>query len=205
MGTIRIIAGKWRSRKITVPDGVRGLRPTPNMARETLFNWLAPVIKGAACLDLFAGSGALSFEALSRGAKHVVMVDCSRQVIKQLQTNLHKLQGQAEHVTATKNQGAHVTMACACIPQQLTHVADLALSSSISTFDIVFLDPPFHHNLLQPTAAALEEISILAMHALIYIETERQLDIAPLLPSNWTILRHKSLGAVSYYLITRNR
>src|SRR5436190_1935337 len=82
-GQIRIIGGKWRGRKLKVPD-VADLRPTPNRVRETVFNWLQPIIQGAYCLDLFAGSGALGFEALSRGAKHVVMIDQSAPVIKLL-------------------------------------------------------------------------------------------------------------------------
>src|SRR5579871_5913447 len=85
---IRIIGGKWRGRKLKVPD-IADLRPTPNRVRETLFNWLAPHIEGAHCLDLFAGSGALGFEALSRGAAFVVMIDQSAEVIQLLQTELN--------------------------------------------------------------------------------------------------------------------
>ena len=87
---LRIIAGDWRGRKLSFAD-VEGLRPTPDRVRETLFNWLAPMIRGARCLDLFAGSGALGLEALSRGAAQVVMLDQHPKVIKQLQSNLQAL------------------------------------------------------------------------------------------------------------------
>src|SRR5665213_2266264 len=86
-GLVRIIAGKWRGRRLKVPD-IKDLRPTPDRVRETLFNWLAPVLPGAYCLDLFAGSGVLGFEALSRGAAHAVMVDQSPDVVALLQEEL---------------------------------------------------------------------------------------------------------------------
>src|SRR5689334_13621175 len=120
-GNIRIIGGTWRGRKLLVPD-VPHLRPTPDRVRETLFNWLAPVLPGAHCLDAFAGSGALGFEALSRGAAQVVMVDESPVVIKHLQAQAVILKTtQAEIYRAN-------------VPQQLKKPA--------KPFDIVFLDPP---------------------------------------------------------------
>src|SRR3989338_6201010 len=125
---LRIIAGTWRGRKLTFPDTPE-LRPSPDRVRETLFNWLAPVIEGARCLDLFAGSGALGFEALSRGAHCVTFVDTSSEVISHLHTTLQQLSTTAEilKLNATK------PFTCKNKP-----------------FDIVFLDPPFHQNLLEP-------------------------------------------------------
>lgn len=193
MGSVRIIAGSLRGRRIVVPDVV-GLRPTPNAVRETLFNWLAPIIVDAVCLDLFVGSGALSFEALSRGAKRVVAFDCSKKSIKQLKENARLLAMEKD-----------LTIFQAKIPQQL----DLAIATTSyqPKFDVVFLDPPFHQNLVPSTCQRLVQLSsnFLAPRALIYIETEKNLDVVTLtsfLPSTWKVLRHKTLGQVNYYLLT---
>src|SRR5579862_5217747 len=118
-GAIRIIAGKWRGRKLKVPD-VKDLRPTPDRVRETLFNWLNPMIEGSYCLDLFAGSGALGFEALSRGAAHVTMVDQSSKVVELLQAEQKQLDANSAKIYMAK------------IPK--------ALHSVSRPFDIVFLD-----------------------------------------------------------------
>src|SRR5580698_5835812 len=145
-GWVRIIGGKWRGRRlpiIAVPD----LRPTPDRVRETLFNWLAPIMPAANCLDLFAGSGVLGFEALSRGAKHVVMVDQSPQIIQQLQTIA---------LTLKTND---LDIYCATVPEQL--------AESHTVFDVVFLDPPYQANLLRPTCDYLEEKGYLANPAYI--------------------------------------
>lgn len=203
MGQIRIIGGKWRGRKIAVLDDVAGLRPTPNMARETLFNWLAPVIDGAVCLDLFAGSGALSFEALSRGAGRVVAVDSARKVIKRLQENAALLLAPPVARTRVSEAGVHeesnaLTIFFAIIPGQLRIIPKLE-------FNIVFLDPPFNHNLVVPTLSGLEEAKLLVSDALVYIEVERQFDIDAALVklSGWEVLRRKTLGAVGYYLVKK--
>ena len=125
--TIRIISGKFRSRRLPFPDA-KGLRPTPDRVRETLFNWLQKDIHSAVCLDLFAGSGALGFEALSRGAARVVMVDSSPVVVKQLEENTRLL--------------------------DISDVAIIEKDVSVSwptfqeRFSVVFLDPPFKANLL---------------------------------------------------------
>jgi 16S rRNA (guanine966-N2)-methyltransferase len=241
MGLIRIIAGKWRGRKIKVFDGggssggsggsggggrcgggrgeggarnrsrvARGtiagaahsLRPTPNAVRETLFNWLAPVIHGARCLDLFAGSGALSFEALSRGAAYVAMFDSSRQAIKTLQENA-RLLGAGEE---------SVMIRFASMPQQLAAIPRFLAAVSSSTpvlpntplkFDIVFLDPPFNRGLLAPTLQQLAHPDLLADAALIYIEMEKGLNIKEILPPGWEMLRHKTLGVAAYCLVQR--
>jgi 16S rRNA (guanine966-N2)-methyltransferase len=182
-GQIRIIGGQWRGRKLKVPD-VPNLRPTPDRVRETLFNWLAPMIHGAVCLDPFAGSGALGFEALSRGAAHLVMVDQSLTVVELLQEEAAMLK--AENVEIYRGTA----------PQQLKKPAKL--------FDIVFLDPPFQENLLLPTCFYLEENHFLAVDARIYLESKASLEESEL-PVNWKIIKSKKAGQVAYHLVERMR
>src|SRR5205085_3095301 len=121
-GSVRIIAGKWRGRKLKVPD-IQDLRPTPDRVRETVFNWLAPYIQGSYCLDLFTGSGVLGFEALSRGASYVEMIDQSPEVVTLLQQEL--MQFEAENAR----------IFCKTVPHELPKADHM--------FDIVFLDPPY--------------------------------------------------------------
>lgn len=180
-GWVRIIGGTWRSRRLKVPDA-NDLRPTPNRVRETLFNWLAPVIEGAYCLDLFAGSGALGFEALSRGAEYVVMVDQSADVVKLLYDELTVFG--AENALIYK----------ARIPKQLR--------VAVRPFDIVFLDPPYEENLLLPCCHYLEEQGFLAESAYIYLEA-RQLIKDNELPSNWRLIKSQRAGQVAYHLARR--
>ena len=178
---LRIIGGQWRGRKLPFPN-VPGLRPTPDRVRETLFNWLAPVIRGARCLDLFAGSGALGLEALSRGAAQMVLVDSHSAVIKQLNANLQLLQSStAETIKAD---------------------AVSYLNTPASGFDIVFLDPPYQAELLPACIDRLEHAGWLTAHAWIYLEASSKSDL-PALPSNWTLYRSKSAGEVGYHLIER--
>jgi 16S rRNA (guanine966-N2)-methyltransferase len=178
-GEIRIIGGQWRGRKLAVPD-LPGLRPTPDRVRETLFNWLMPVIQGAHCLDAFAGSGALGFEALSRGAASVVMVDQSIKVAQLLQQELQHF----------KANNAEVYRAD--LPQQLKKPAHL--------FDIVFLDPPYQQNLLLPTCFFLQENKFLAQDAMIYLEAKDVISESDL-PSGWKIIKSKKAGQVMYGLV----
>jgi 16S rRNA (guanine966-N2)-methyltransferase len=180
-GHIRIIGGAYRGRKLKVVDEP-GLRPTPDRVRETVFNWLQPVIVGARCLDLFSGSGALGFEALSRGAASVVMVDKSAAVIDMLRTELVVL-GASNAVIYKAN-----------VPQQLKKPAQ--------PFDVVFIDPPFQENLLLPCCHYLEENSFLADNAYIYLES-KQIVTADRLPSNWQLLKSKKAGLVAYQLAVR--
>jgi len=178
---VRIIAGKWRSRKITfVP--IKGLRPTTDAVRETLFNWLAPYIQDANCLDLFAGSGCLGFEALSRGAKHVVMVDAATQVMAMLKHNAQELNCQA------------IDFYCAKIPQNINKIPT-------QSFDIVFLDPPFNSKLIGPVCEKLLNSNYLAKDALVYIEVEKDLNLPAIVPQSWQILRQKITGQIGCYLI----
>jgi 16S rRNA (guanine966-N2)-methyltransferase len=180
--TLRIIGGTWRGRKLHFPD-VDGLRPTPDRVRETLFNWLQPIITGAHCLDLFAGSGALGFEALSRGAASVVMIERDGTVVKQLRENIALL----------KTTNAQV------LQRDALEFLNSGRGDAMP-FDVVFLDPPYQQNLIEPCCAALERHGWLAAHAHLYIETERSL--TPLrLPASFTVMRDKAAGQVAYRLI----
>lgn len=181
---IRIIGGQWRSRKLSFPD-VPGLRPTPDRVRETLFNWLSPYIVGAHCLDLFAGSGALGFEALSRGAASVLMVDQSQPVIQQLRENALLLKSEQE-----------VQLHCGSVPNVQLSIAQ--------PYDIVFLDPPFQQNYLSACCQWLEQLNCLANNALIYIEAEAKLALPLPIPAHWEMLRQQRAGQVGYYLL-RNK
>lgn len=178
---VRIIAGKWRGRHLKVP-AVKQLRPTPDRVRETLFNWLAPVIEGARCLDLFTGSGALGFEALSRGAAYVVMVDQSQEVIDLLQSELALFAANNALIYRAK------------VPQELRLVT--------LPFDIVFLDPPYQANLLRPCCAYLEEQGFLAKSAYIYLEAQQVIKDNEL-PSNWRLIKSRQAGQVFYHLAQR--
>lgn len=180
-GYIRIIAGQWRGRRLKVPD-IKDLRPTPDRVRETLFNWLAPYIQGARCLDLFAGSGVLGFEALSRGALYVEMVDQSREVIILLQEELAQF--------AAENASIY----CATVPAQLRKAEQ--------PFDIVFLDPPYQANLLLPCCRYLEENGYLADSAYIYLEARETINESDL-PQNWRFIKSKKAGQVHYHLACR--
>jgi 16S rRNA (guanine966-N2)-methyltransferase len=172
---VRIIGGDWRSRVIRVPDSA-GLRPTPDRVRETLFNWLGQRLDGLACLDLFAGSGALGFEALSRGAADVVMVEQSRDVAKALRENAKSLNAAAAEIV---NADA------------LQYLRGPALS-----FDVVFLDPPFNQALLPAVLALLPPW--LAPDARVYAESE--LDFEP--SGEWKILKQSRAGQVKFQLMT---
>jgi 16S rRNA (guanine966-N2)-methyltransferase len=184
ISTLRIIGGKWRSRRINfVP--LKGVRPTTDATRETLFNWLAPVINEANCLDLFAGSGALGFEALSRGAKHVAMVDASMQVVATLIKNAQLLQAE------------NIDFYCAKIPQKLNKIPK-------QLFNIVFLDPPFYHDLIKSTCEILINSGYLATNAILYIEVEKELNLENIIPAPLKILRQKIKGQVGSYLLSYN-
>ncbi|MEN8204627.1 MAG: 16S rRNA (guanine(966)-N(2))-methyltransferase RsmD [Pseudomonadota bacterium] len=174
---VRIIAGCWRGRKLSFAP-VAGVRPTPDRVRETLFNWLNPVIRGARCLDLYAGSGALGIEAASRGASSVVLVDSDPQVVARLREQLKLLDASQVEVVQSSVEGW--------------------LSAPAEPFDIVFLDPPFRKNLLPDCIHALEHGGWLAADARVYIEAENSLQ--PELPENWELTRSKRAGQVGYHL-----
>ena len=181
---LRIIGGLWRGRKLSFPD-VDGLRPTGDRLRETLFNWLAPEIQGAHCLDVFAGSGALGLEALSRGAQTSLLLEKHAAAAQQLRANLQLLQAGNGRV------------------EQVDSLQWLSQQSPPHAFNIVFIDPPFAHDLWDKVAAALEDGNWLADDAVIYLEAPRD---APLqLPAHWQLHRDKQAGQVSYRLYQRRR
>lgn len=180
---LRIIAGEWRGRKLPF-IALEGLRPTPDSVRETLFNWLQNIIYGARCLDLYSGSGALGFEAISRGASEVVMLDNQNKVTRQLQENSQLL--------ACDKANIHCQNA-------LNYLENKALEP----FNIVFIDPPYNKNLVEPTCRLLEDNGWLAPDALIYLEVEKGLYQLPV-PNNWELLRSKKAGHVSYHLLQRH-
>ncbi len=180
-GVLRIIGGQWRGRKLRF-RAARGLRPTPDRVRETLFNWLAPSIHEARCLDLFAGSGALGLEALSRGAASVRFVDNNTASLARIEEHLASLD-------------------CARGNCQAGDALRL-LGKEASPFDIVFLDPPFEQGLLEPTAQALETGGWLAPEAFIYLEAGIR-EAPPNLPGNWQPHREKTMGDVRFSLFVR--
>jgi 16S rRNA (guanine966-N2)-methyltransferase len=179
-GRLRIVAGNWRGRLLDIAD-VEGLRPTSERIRETLFNWLAPRIHGARCLDLFAGTGALGIEALSRGASSVVFVERSSVAVKELRKNIDLLDA---GTTTVLQQDA----------------LDYLESGPMGHFDVVFLDPPFAADLLDKTCRLLAKKSLLAAEALVYLEQDRaksELD----LPEGWHVKKNKTAGNVRYMLV----
>ncbi|MFO8025122.1 16S rRNA (guanine(966)-N(2))-methyltransferase RsmD [Thiohalophilus sp.] len=176
----RIIGGQWRGRKLGFFPAP-GLRPTPDRVRETLFNWLAPVIDGARVLDLFAGSGALGFEAASRGASQVTLVDSHPRVISQLQQNIRLLQ--APGMTTCQSEALRY------------------LERPAEPCDIVFLDPPYQSRVLEACFIVLEA-SWLSREAWIYYEYDSHMP-SPALPANWQVSRSKQAGQVAYQLARR--
>ncbi len=182
LGQLRIIGGEWGSRRLTFPDAP-GLRPTPDRVRETLFNWLAPYIAGAKVLDVFTGSGALYFEALSRGASMGLALDSNAAAIASLRQNLNLL-------NCTTGQIAQA--------DALRHLE----TAAATPFDVVFLDPPFHQGLLASSCALLESRGWLAENAWIYTESENAPSTTGL-PGNWRLHREKKAGQVHYALWER--
>jgi 16S rRNA (guanine966-N2)-methyltransferase len=178
---IRIIGGSWRGRRFRFAD-VPDIRPTPDRVRETLFNWLGPRVGGARCLDLFAGSGALGLEALSRGAASVVLVEQNAAIAHALAALIAELRA---HGARLQHEDALRFLARAAEP-----------------FDIVFLDPPFASGLLSRSAALLEHNGWLAPHALVYVECSAR-EPVPTLPQNWRALKAKRAGEVGYHLYAR--
>ena len=183
-GRLRIVAGNWRSRLLDIAD-VNGLRPTGERVRETLFNWLAPTIEGAHCLDLFAGTGALGLEALSRGASGVVFVEKSAVAAKQLRTNIDLLEADGANVMPMSAE-------------------DFLSGEPERRFDVVFLDPPFALDAVEETCRLLADTGHLADNALVYIEDDRA-RVEPPLPEGWRELRNKTTGNVRYRLVQAGR
>lgn len=180
-GELRLIGGQWKRSRISFPL-LEGVRPTPSRVRETLFNWLAADIRGSYCLDMFAGSGALGFEALSRGAAHVWMVDKEPMVC----SNLRQISRQLEATDA-----------------DIIQADALSLDSFSSLIEpaptIIFCDPPFHRNLLPGLIVKLEQSGWILDGTQIYIETEASLKTLDV-PEEWSLHREKKAGDVIYRL-----
>jgi 16S rRNA (guanine966-N2)-methyltransferase len=178
---VRIGGGEWRSRLLSFPD-IPGLRPTPDRVRQTLFNWLGQELHGLHCLDLFSGTGVLGFEALSRGAASLVMVEKSLAAYKALQENKALLKTGAAHLF-------HMDAA-----QYLSRRPSLSPNPEVP-FDIVFLDPPYNQGLL---ASILPELKPhLSADSLVYAEAEYALENA----QEWQVLKHGKAGNVYYHLL----
>ncbi|SDB84218.1 16S rRNA (guanine(966)-N(2))-methyltransferase RsmD [Acinetobacter boissieri] len=170
---LRIIGGEWKRRQLSFAS-IDGLRPTPDRVRETLFNWLMWDIQNAKVLDVCTGSGALAFEALSRGAKHVSMIEPNLTQAKFLQQNMNLLR--AQNVCTL-----HV------------HTAQVALNKISGPFDLVFLDPPYSLNLWKSLAEQIEPM--LSEGALIYVEADRELNTLQL-PNSWVQKKHLKAGVI---------
>lgn len=175
-GQVRIIGGQWRGRKLAVPQS-ESLRPTPNRVRETLFNWLGQTLSDQTCLDLFSGSGALGFEAASRGAARVVMVEQAPKVVELLQQHAQTLGSKTTEIIQID--------------------AWQWLKSNTETFDIIFLDPPFHKNWVPELLPLLPPL--LKSHGVVYCET---MNGAPYL-AGWHVLKRNRAGQVHYELLAR--
>ena len=178
MNTLRIIGGEWRRRVLRFPDS-EGLRPTPDRVRETLFNWLGQDLTGLSCLDLFAGSGALGFEAASRGASRVVMVEQSPKVFAALEVNARVLDAEdrlqmvrADAVKFASSRGS----------------ADLR-------FDVLFLDPPYKMGWLERIAPCLP--LLMGEEGVIYVEAEHAVTAC----GDWETVRSGRAGQVYYHLM----
>jgi 16S rRNA (guanine966-N2)-methyltransferase len=177
MSEVRIIGGQWKRSKLPVPD-LPGLRPTSDRVRETLFNWLGQTLTGWRVLDAFAGSGALGFEAASRGADAVVMVEREAVLVDGLRASQKRLQATA--IAIHRANALNWMTACA------------------ERFDLIFLDPPFADDLFDRALAAA--VPLLAEEGLIYVESPRE--IAP--PTGFTTWRQGRAGAVHYQLLRRD-
>ncbi len=182
-GELRIIGGSWRGRKLRFP-ALPGLRPSPNRVRETLFNWLQPELAGANCLDLFAGSGALGLEALSRGAGGCWFVELARAASQQIEQHLATLRCDTGRVVAA--DALHWLESAPPTPR----------------FHLVFLDPPFRQGLVADCCARLERSGRLSGNALIYVESAAD-EGQPEVPANWSLHRDKQAGQVAYRLFRR--
>jgi 16S rRNA (guanine966-N2)-methyltransferase len=176
---VRIIGGAWRGRKLRFPSGVPGLRPTPDRVRETLFNWLREDVAGARALDLYAGSGALGFEALSRGAREVLFVDRDVRVCRHLVESLARFGSRAGVVRCTDAQAL--------------------LRAGGEPFDLIFLDPPFEADALPALLKLIDAGGWLRPDGLVYLEGPESQG-APSLPEGWTLHRSRRAGEVGYHL-----
>lgn len=179
ISSVRLIGGKWRGKRISFPD-LPTIRPTPDRIRETLFNWLGADIYQSHCLDLFAGSGALGFEALSRGASQVTFVDNDQQVIRHLTQQALALGGRQY---------------CDFIKQN----ACVKFIPPMANYNVVFMDPPYYQHMLEGCCQLLADGGYLNNGAFIYIEAEAQLEFLPV-PASWVCCHQKHTKTIGYYL-----
>jgi 16S rRNA (guanine966-N2)-methyltransferase len=189
--SVRIIGGSWRGRRVSFAD-LPGLRPTPDRVRETLYNWLQHVIVGTRCLDLFAGSGALGLEALSRGATGVVFVEQAQAAARGLVAELARLGGAPK--ARVVEMGA----------SRFLRTAGEAHGHPYGgPFDIVFMDPPFGQEALADYIPLLDAGGWIKSGGLVYLESEKSAG-APAVPAHWELLKSKSAGEVGYHLARVN-
>lgn len=184
MGKVRIIGGRWRGRKLEFPDKMN-LRPTHDRIRETLFNWLMQDIAGATCLDLFAGSGALGFEALSRGAEKVYFVEKDSETYAALKKNAEKFDKESAEII----------------------FADLEKNPPTfekKIFDIVFLDPPYNSSLIISSLNWLLEKDVLKSNACLYLEMPKT-DSPLIFEGNFRVLKSGATSRIQYYLLSNSR
>ena len=193
---LRIIGGEWRGRKLDFPD-LPGLRPTTDRVRETLFNWLQAEVYNARCLDLFAGSGALGLESLSRGASSVTFVDDGRKSIDAIKLNIAKLK--PDLLSANRAHYLQTDALRFLKDWKEREREDEKKGKSENQFDIIFLDPPFQKNLLPQVISAISDGEMLSERAVIYLEMEKDVSL-DLLPENWRVDKEKLAGQVRYML-----
>ena len=179
MNTVRIIGGEWRRRLLRFPDS-ESLRPTPDRVRETLFNWLGQDLSGLHCLDLFAGSGALGFEAASRGAEKVVMVEKSSRVVAALQDNARLLAAE-DRLEIVRGDGVQYA------------------ASTEQQFDVIFLDPPYNQGWIGKLAPKLGRL--LKADAALYVEAEYEMENPGPELASWRTIKHGKAGEVHFHLM----
>ena len=179
-GEIRIIGGKWKGKKIYF-DLNDDLRPTPDRAKETLFNWLGQDLKKMYCLDLFSGTGALGFEAYSRGAEKVTFVERNKDYLQKI-----------KKVYLEMSEKADCDFFCAECLEWIQNI------NSGTKYDLIFIDPPFNKNLIHDLLAAILEKELLSKNGQIYFEFEKKLDLE--IPEFLNLKKKKSLGKKSYVL-----
>ena len=179
-GEIRIIGGKWKGKKIYF-DLNDDLRPTPDRAKETLFNWLGQDLKKMYCLDLFSGTGALGFEAFSRGAEKVTFVEKNKEYLQKI-----------KNVYLEMSEKADCDFFCAECLEWIQNI------KSGTKYDLIFIDPPFNKNLIHDLLAAILEKELLSKNGQIYFEFEKKLDLE--IPKSLNLKKKKSLGKKSYVL-----
>lgn len=184
---VRIIGGQWKRTPLPVLD-VEGLRPTPDRVRETVFNWINHLIDGSwsqmKCLDLFAGTGVLGFEAASRGAAQVVMVEMHTPAVRQLEATKEKLR--AEQLSIVRGDALMATQ---------------GMVRNATKFDLIFLDPPYHQNWLEKMLPGCAQL--LAKDGIVYVESEQSLvtDTPPAWLADWEVVRADNAGMVFYHLL----